>query len=153
MKHLPLYKCFVWLIGGMRKSVLVAALSCIAISAVSCRSTAEIVKEVPVPVHDTAYIAKIQHDSTYIDRWHTQWLSGDTVFIHDSIDRWFSTVKYDTSYKYIEVPITIKEKETVEVKKPLTWFQKTMMWMGVGFILVIIGFGMSIYIKLTEKTD
>ena len=35
--------------------------------------------EVPVYIHDTTFVAKEVHDSTYIDKWHTVYVNGDTV--------------------------------------------------------------------------
>lgn len=89
-----------------------------------CKSLKQTV-EVPVYVHDTAYMAKEVHDSTYIDRWHTIIEKGDTVRMHDSIVMYKYIFKTDTAYKYIEVPVTVTKTEVVEVKKPLTWWQKT----------------------------
>lgn len=53
------------------------------------------------------------HDSVYIDRWHTQYMKGDTCYIHDSIDRWRNKYVYihdsidnsrtDTIYQKVEI--------------------------------------------------
>lgn len=53
------------------------------------------------------------HDSVYIDRWHKEIQKGDTIWIHDSIDRWRNKHVYihdsidnsriDTIYKTVEV--------------------------------------------------
>ena len=37
---------------------------------------------------------------------------------------------------------------TVEVKKPLNWFQKTMMGLGFCFILTVVGYVVYIIVKL-----
>lgn len=34
------------------------------------------------------------HDSVYIDRWHREIQKGDTVYVHDSIDRWRNKYVY-----------------------------------------------------------
>lgn len=135
----------------MKKAVLMAALICLAISAVSCRSVNEVVREVPVEVHDTAYIAKTVHDSTYIDRWHTVELKGDTVFVTDShISVTYRTVT-DTAYKYIEKPVEVKVSHIKEVEKELNWWQKTLMWLGVGFVLVVIGSFLFMCLTLRDR--
>lgn len=86
-----------------------------------CRTTRETV-EVPVYIHDTNSIVQQVHDSTYIDRWHTEYVKGDSVYVHDSIDRWHSIVKHDTLNRYVEVPV---EREiTRYVEKPLNGFQR-----------------------------
>ena len=119
---------------------------CLTVSVTSCRSVNEIVKE--IPVHDTTYITKTQRDSAYIDRWHTEYVKGDTVFVTNNQ----ITVKYrtisDTAYKYVEKPVEVVVNQIKEIDRPLRWWQKTMMWCGVCFILVLIGFGISLYVKL-----
>lgn len=127
-----------------RKVAVAVALICLTASATSCRSVNEIVKE--IPVHDTTYITKTQHDSTYIDRWHTEYIKGDTVWKKDSVlvVRWRD--RNDTVRLYVEKPVEVEK--IVNVEKKLNFFQKTLMWFGVGFILVLIGFGISLYVKL-----
>lgn len=145
------YYLFCWLMFGMKKAVLMAALICLAISAVSCRSVNEVVKEVPVEVHDTAYIAKTIHDSTYIDRWHTVEVKGDTVFLTKNQ----ITVKYrtvtDTAYKYIEKPVRVTVEQIKEVEKEQKWWQKMLMWFGAGFILVVMGSFVFIWLSLKNR--
>lgn len=123
---------------------MAVALICLTVSATSCRSVNEIIKE--VPVHDTTYITKTHRDSTYIDRWHTEYIKGDTVWKKDSVlvIRWRD--RNDTVRLYVEKPVEVKK--IVNVEKKLNFFQKTLMWCGVGFILVLIGFGISLYVKL-----
>lgn len=95
----------------------------------SCR-TVRVIEQVPVEVHDTVYQKMVQHDSTFIDRWHTVEVKGDTVFLTNNQ----ITVKYrtvtDTTYKYIERPVTVTVEQIREVKKPLRWWQKGLMWAG-----------------------
>lgn len=101
----------------------------------SCR-TLRVIEQVPVEVHDTAYVAKVMHDSTYIDRWHTVEVKGDTVFVTDQQ----ITVKWrthtDTAYKYVEKPVKVTVEQIKEVEKPLTKWQKFKMrgfwWLAVG---------------------
>lgn len=123
---------------------MAVALICLTVSATSCRSVNEIVKE--VLVHDTTYITKTLLDSTYIDRWHTEYVKGDTVWKKDSVlvVRWRD--RNDTVRLYFEKPVEVEK--IVKVEKKLNFFQKTLMWCGVGFILVLIGFGISLYVKL-----
>lgn len=146
MRILQSHRCFNWFVAAHGKGAVAVALICLTVSATSCRSTNEIVKE--VPVHDTTYITKTQRDSTYIDRWHTEYVKGDTVFVtNNQIIVKYRTIT-DTAYKYIEKPVEVVVSQIKEVDRPLLWWQKTMMWCGVGFILVLIGFGISFYVKL-----
>lgn len=50
---------------------------------------------------------------------------GDTIFVTDEVTKIVTKIKIDTAYKYIEKPVVISKTETVEVEKPLTWWQKT----------------------------
>lgn len=102
-----------------------------------CKSLKQTV-EVPVYVHDTAYLAKEVHDSTYIDRWHTIEVKGDTVFVtNEQIIVKLRTIT-DTAYKYVEKPVTVTVEQIKEVEKPLTWWQKGLMWCGALGILTAL---------------
>ena len=89
-----------------------------------CKAVKQTV-EVPVYVHDTTYVAKEVHDSTFVDRWHTIYKKGDTVFVTETEIKYRERVRVDTAYKYVEKPVTVSKTEIVEVKKPLSWWQKT----------------------------
>jgi hypothetical protein len=95
--------------------------------------------EVPVYVHDTTYVAKEVHDSTYIDRWHTEYQKGDTIFITNEVTKIVTKIKTDTAYKYIEKPVVVSKTETVEVAKPLSWWQKTFILIGVISLICAVG--------------
>lgn len=118
----------------------------------ACTSTKYV--EVPVPVETvrTEYINQLYKDS---------------VFIHDSIDRYISgdTVyqyKYKYIYKYknrvdtliqndtIQVPVTIRTTETVEVNK-IKWYQSVLMYLGFGLIVVLGYKGVKFIWKASAK--
>lgn len=101
--------------------------------------TVKVVEQVPVYVHDTTLSIKEVHDSTFVDRWHTIEVKGDTVYWHDSISfvKWL--VRTDTAYVCVEKPVIVSKTETVEVEKPLRWWQKTLMYAGVVGLIVLIG--------------
>ena len=109
-----------------------------------CKTVKETV-EVPVYIHDTMQTVKEVHDSTFIDRWHTIYQKGDTIFITNEVTKIVTKIKNDTVYKYIENPVTVTTTETVEVKKPLSWWQKTFMWAGV---IGMVAFGVWVVLKL-----
>lgn len=102
-----------------------------------CRSVKTITVEVPVPVHDTMYKVRELHDSTYVDRWHTVYQKGDTVYDTKTVTKTVTITKTDTAYKVVERPITVTQTETVEVEKPLRWWQKALMCAGVIFLVVV----------------
>lgn len=104
-----------------------------------CKNWRTITVEKPVYIHDTTQMVKEVHDSTYIDRWHTEYQKGDTIFVTDEVTKIVTKIKIDTAYKYVEKPVTISKTETVEVKKPLTWLQKTLMGMGVVGLMGLMG--------------
>ena len=132
-----------------RKSFLRVLLggSCLLLLATSCHQLKQVV-EVPVYVHDTTFVAKEVHDSTYIDKWHTVYVNGDTVRLRDSIVVYRYRVKTDTSYISVEQPVTTTVTETVEVKKPLSWWQKALIALGSLTLVVAVG---AIVIKIMKR--
>ena len=95
--------------------------------------------EVPVYIHDTTYTAKEVHDSTFIDRWHTEYQKGDTIYITDEVTKIVTKINIDTSYKYVEVPVETTITKTVEVQKPLSWWERTQQG---GFWVLLAVFSM-----------
>ncbi len=108
------------------------------IGLVGCKTVKETV-EVPVYIHDTTQTVRELHDSIYIDRWHTEYQKGDTIFVTDEVTKTVTKIVRDTAYKYVEKPVTISKTETVEVEKPLRWWQKTLMGMGVVGLMGLMG--------------
>lgn len=108
------------------------------IGLVGCKAT-KVIEQVPVYIHDTTQTVRELHDSIYIDRWHTIEVKGDTVYWHDSISfvKWL--VRTDTAYVCVEKPVIVSKTETVEVEKPLRWWQKGLMWMGVVGLMGLMG--------------
>lgn len=111
------------------KLIVLCALLC-ALS--SCKQTEYI------PIHDTTYTVREVHDSSYVDRWHTIEVKGDTVYVRDShMSVTYRTIT-DTAYKYIEKPVTVTVEQIKEVAKPLSWWQKALMWSGVAALVVLL---------------
>lgn len=153
---------------GLRKSALAAALICLAVSAVSCRSVKEIqivtdtvavYDTTEIFIHDTTKIKEIRYDSVdrlvektvYVDTngvVHEKEVEKLTHYIYLQ-DEQYKVMESYYKNKVSELEKKLEQKATVEyVEKELSWFQKTMMWLGVGFIVVLIGFGISFYVKL-----
>ena len=143
--------------------VALAMLVCLLISlACSCTPQREVqIERVEVPMvvtqEHTIESVKIDHvrdtliqrDSVYY------WVNGDTV----RIEKWHylqgttKVVYRDTLRVHDSIPYPVRvdvEKvitQTVEVEKPLSWWQKTLMWCGVA----LFGFiGFKIY-RLCKK--
>ena len=103
----------------------------------SCR-TVRVVEQVPVHVHDTLRLTQTLRDSIYIDHFREVTKKNDTIYITDSIAVIKYSLKTDTAYRYIERPVPVVRTEQVEVKKPLAWWQKGLMWAGaIGFLTAL----------------
>ena len=84
-------------------------------------------------------VTEYKHDSIYRDRWHTQYIKGDTIYIKDSvfIDRWNIYMKHDT--------VRINKTDTVPqlIERELTDGQKFLIrsgwacWIIIGIIFVL----------------
>ena len=120
--------------------IFVAAAIVLLASAIcsSCR-TVRVIEQVPVEVHDTVYQKMVQYDSIYIDHFREVTQKNDTIYITDEVTKTKIVTKTDTAYRYIERPVTISKTETVEVKKPLPWWQKTLMYAGGVLLLALLG--------------
>ena len=114
------------------------AIAAVLISLSGCKSIKQTV-EVPVYIHDTTQTVREVHDSTFIDRWHTEYQKGDTIYITDEVTKIVTKIQVDTAYKYVEKPVIVSKTETVEVEKPLNWWQKTFIGIGVVSLLALIG--------------
>ena len=106
-------------------------------SLVSCR-TVRVVEQVPVYVHDSLRLTQTLHDSIYIDHFREVTQMNDTIYITDEVTKTVTKIVTDTAYRYIEKPVTLTETETVEVAKPLRWWQKALMWSGVAALVVLL---------------
>ena len=134
-------------VGG--RTVVAAALICLVVAAVSCRSVETVTVEVPVTVHDTMYISQKIHDSVYVEN--TEYIKGDTVYRYKT--KYVEKVRTDTVLSYIEKPVEIvKEVKTTEyVERQLRWWQKSLMFFGVLLIVGMFAFVISLALK-TRKT-
>ena len=86
------------------------------------------------------------HDSVYIDRWHTQYMKGDTCYIHDSIDRWRN--KYVYIHDSIDNSRTDTIYETVQVEKP---YKQFLVNSGIALWVLIVLFVIAVIIGIVIK--
>lgn len=103
----------------------------------SCTTT----QYIPVIEHhtDTLIQAKVQHDSIYV---HDSTIveKGDSII---KIEHWHTKYVdrevHDTTYisKTDSIPVPYPVETIKEVEKPLSWWQKTLMWLGVAMIGII----------------
>lgn len=114
---------------------------------ISCTTTKEV--EVPVYVEKikTEYINQLYKDSVYVHDSIDRYISGDTVYLY----KYKYIYKYlnntDTIYKteYKEKPIPVKEVEIKEVNK-IKLYQSVLMWLG-GLFTIITSFKLGKFIK------
>ena len=168
------------LVSGWRKAALMAALVCLAVSAVSCRSVKEvsvvtdtIVKTdtTEIYVHDTVRVLEVRFDS--VDRFieKTVYVDSNGVVHEKEVERYIRYIHYqDELYKAMEAFYKAEvaelqkrieesdksdvdvEKKTEYIEKEPSWFNKTMVAFGWCFVLAVVLFGVYVYFKLKKKT-
>ena len=126
-----------------------------------CKTTTKIV-EVPVEKEviktDSIYITKVkvdsvfEKDSIYINTY----VKGDTIYRDNYrfISRWRDRVKLDTIHKTHTDTIKVEKAITIEVEKPLSWWQKVKQDVGgiaLG-ILVTLLVGLIIWVLIKTRT-
>lgn len=156
------YTCFVLLHSAKRNVVVMVALVCLTVTATSCRSQKNVIKEIVTEyVHDTTESVREVHDTTRIvnvkldsvDRFVERNVYVDTngvvhekeverltrfIFLQDEYHQ--SVVSYyESKLKMMEKRVKeLESKKQVEVERELSWFQKTMIGLGFVFILVVV---------------
>ena len=125
------------------------ALLIAAMALASCKT----IKQVNVPEVHTRTNDSIRkeyvHDSIYIDRWHTTTIKGDTVIIHDSIDRWYEKLVF--VHDSIDNSRIDTISKIVEIEKPQSVFLRNSgiaLWVIIA--LIISGAIVGIVIKFAK---
>lgn len=95
-----------------------------------------------------------KHDSIYIDRWHTQYIKGDTIIIRDSVfvDRWHKMQQHDSIYIHTtdSIPHPVEVERIVEVTKESSPFLKRSgiaLWIIIALFVVGVVVGIILKIK------
>lgn len=107
---------------------------------VSCTTTRYIDRPVPIETVRTEYINQLYKDSVFIHDSIDRYINGDTVYqykykyIYKYLNRTDTIIKTDS----IEVPVEIKTTEIKEVNK-IKWYQSILMWVG-GISLIVLSF-------------
>lgn len=107
---------------------------------ISCSTVKYVDREVPIETVRTEYINQLYRDSVFVHDSIDRYISGDTVYqykyryIYKYLYRTDTVVKTDS----IEVPIEVKTTEIKEVNK-LRWYQSALMWAG-GLALLVLSF-------------
>ena len=119
------------------RNILIAILLFIC---VSCPTTKYIDKPVLVETVRTEYINQLYRDSVFVHDSIDRYISGDTVYqykekyIYKYLSRTDTVVKTDS----IEVPVEVKVTEVKEVNK-IRWYQAALMWLG-GLFTIFLSF-------------
>lgn len=132
--------------GIIAYSLIAVILSFIILCFVGCKCPCSVIPSGGTHNRDSVRTEYV-HDSVTIDRWHKEYIKGDTVFIHDSVwrDRWRN--KYDSIY----INNTDTIYQTIEVEKKGSAF-----WKGSGIALwcligaLVIGVIIGIIIKFAK---
>ena len=82
-----------------RRAAVLAALTCLALAAASCRTVQTV--EVPVPIHDTTYLTKTVKDSVFVEHSTTYYVKGDTVYLTKTVTKFVERLKTDTVSVYV----------------------------------------------------
>lgn len=155
----------------LRVAMMAAALICLVAIATSCRTIKEVEHQyihdtVTVVekeyIHDTLQTTQIKHDSVdryiekviYVDEngvVHEREIERLTRILRESNEEYhIKEAEYENTIHELKEQLE-NNVQTVEVAKPLNWFQKTMMGLGVCFIITVIGCIIYLYFRIKTK--
>ena len=89
---------------------------------------------------DTTYINKVQRDSIYLHDSTFVKVAGDTVWIERWHTKWQNHLEHDTVYKARTDSVPVPYPVTKYVEKKLSWFQKTLIGVGILSIIALVIF-------------
>ena len=104
--------------------------------ATACTTTRYIETPVPIETIKTEYITQLKEDSIYIHDSIDRYISGDTVYQY----------KYKYIYKFLNTKDTIQQIDTIQIPIEVTqirevnklkWYQSTLMYLGLAFLIVV----------------
>lgn len=100
----------------------------------SCATTKTIVE------YRDRYITQteVRVDSIYRDRYHTEYMRGDTVFVHDSVwlDRWHYDTRTDSVIVRDSIPYPVEVVREVRVRNAYDRFTARGFWILLAIILL-----------------
>ena len=88
--------------------------------------------------HDTTYVAKHQRDSIWLHDSIRVIENGDTIRIEKWHTKFIEKVSHDTTYVATHDTIPQPYPVTEYVEKPLGWWQKCLIWIGIIALMVVI---------------
>lgn len=132
-----------------KRAAVWAALTCLVLAAASCRTIKTI--EVAVPIHDTTYLTHNVHDSVFVENLVMEYIQGDTVFLVKTNTKYVEKIRVDTLFAYKEIPVEVTVETTKYIEKQLNWLQKTLIGLGVCFIISLAACALLSIIGLKKK--
>lgn len=119
------------------KLAIIATILFVILMACSCAQT-KVVTE-----YRDRYITKteLRVDSVWRDRWHTEYMRGDTVYVRDSVwrDRWYTDVRVDTVRVCDSIPYPVEVVKEVRVRNAYDRFTACGFWVLLAIIFVTLG--------------
>lgn len=120
---------------------MVLAVAVLALMMCGCKSI-EYVPVVEKEVHhDTVYYSKLQRDSIWLHDSVLVREKGDTVWMEKWHTKYVEKQVHDTTYvaRIDSIPVPYEVPKYIE--KPLGWWQKTLIWIGIislmGIVLIV----------------
>lgn len=110
---------------------------------VSCTTTKYVDRPIPIETVRTEYVNQLYRDSVFVHDSIDRYISGDTVYqykykyIYKYLNRTDTVVKTDS----IQVPVEVKVTEIKEVNK-IRQYQSALMWLG-GLFTIFLSFKLS----------
>ena len=108
------------------------------VMAVVCGCTKSEYITVERVTHDTTYVAKHQRDSIWLHDSIRVSEKGDTIRIEKWHTKFIENVSHDTTYVATHDTIPQPYPVTEYVEKPLGWWQKFLIWIGIIALMVVI---------------
>jgi len=110
----------------------------VVVTAVMCGCTKTEYITVERVTHDTTYVAKHQRDSIWLHDSIRVSEKGDTIRIEKWHTKYVEREVHDTLYQSVRDTIPQPYPVTEYVEKPLGWWQKGLIWIGIIALMVVI---------------
>lgn len=141
----------------MMRAAVIALMVCLFI-ALLCAGCSPRVVETVVVRTDTLIQTRVEKDSVVMrdSVWVNQTQRGDTVWVEKVkwVTKWENHLAHDTLYISKTDTVRVKDVVVKEVKKPLVWWQKLLIWVGSStlvFFIIFIVIGIIRFMKMRRE--
>lgn len=116
---------------------IMTSLLCLLACLAGCKTQYVAMPEIHTLYH---HATDLRVDSTSRDRWHEVYTRGDTVFVHDSIDRWHYRLinTTDTVHKTDSIPYPVEVPKYIRKRNWYDRFTARGFWVLLIFFLLCI---------------